>query len=247
MAPLWTEAYGLPRPTRPCLACGRPILIERLRTADLAPRGWRPFQAGALQTWCGHRHDVVPWQGSDGLWTLVPLVGTLSSMSPLTIGTAPPAGLQAWLGNSDTIRQVSADPALQAEMVRLQGELAQMESLGDPATCHLCGEPAVTEEHAPSQASGNTGRLLGGRIDPVATRVFRTLVWTTEEIIGGSVVKTLCKPCNNDTGRRYNQAYTAFEAACRPLARPEAAGTRSQVQVVQRPLVAKQVLTAGVC
>jgi hypothetical protein len=132
------DAHGLPSLTRQCLACGRPNPVERLRTADLGPRGWRPFQAGVLRTWCGHRQEVVPWQGSDGLWTLVPLVGTVSSMSPLVIGTAP-AKLQAWLGNTDTILQVKADQALQAEMAWLQSELAQTESLGDPASCHLCG------------------------------------------------------------------------------------------------------------
>ena len=90
MSPLWMDAHGVPRSTQPCLACGRLIPVQRLRTDELAPRGWRPFQAGKLKTWCGHIQEVMPWQGPDGLWSLIPLVGTVSSMSELIIG-APPA------------------------------------------------------------------------------------------------------------------------------------------------------------
>ena len=197
-----------------------------------------------MKNWCGHTQDVVPWQEPDGLWTLIPLVGTAASMSGLTIGT-PPEVTRAWMASPDTIRDVAGDADLQAIAVRIQEELAEMESRGDPAACRLCGGSELTEEDAPSQASGNRGRVISGKIDLVATRVFGTIIWTGEEISGGSVVKTLCKRCNNDTGRRYNQTYIKFETACRPLARPEAAGTLCSVRVAQRPLVAKQVLTCS--
>ncbi len=237
------DAIGIPRSTRPCLACARPVALQRLRTNELAPRGWRPSQVGSYKNWCGHDQVVVPVQGPDGLWALIPLVGTASSMTGLTIGTPAPDGWKGWAAHHDTVRDFGDDPALKAEMERLQAELAEIEALGDPATCRICGGPDVTIEHAPSQASGNRGPLIGQKIDPVATRALGHVVWMKGEVIGGSVVETLCVRCNNNTGRRFNPAYLAFEKVCRPLARPEAARALCSVRVARRPLVAKQVLT----
>ncbi len=237
------DAHGVPRSSRPCQACGRPVPVPRLRTEELAPRGWKPGHPGTLPSWCGHLQVVEPWQEPDGYWTLIPLVGTAASMSELTIGTPEEEELTAWTAAPETARLVAADPGLLAEKERLEVDLNALEALGDPATCRVCAGPELTKEHAPSQASGNTGRIFGAKIDPVATRAFGMVIWGMKEITGGSAVETLCGPCNNGTGRRYNPAYLAFEAACRPQARPETAGTLCSVTVAQRPLVAKQVLT----
>jgi len=186
----------------------------------------------------------MPWQEPDGLWTLIPLVGTAASMSGLTIGTPEEEELSAWTSpDSETALQVTADPGLRAEGERLGAELQALEALGDPTTCRVCAGTGLTREHAPSQASGNIGRMYGAHIDPVATCAFGRAIWTRDEITGGSSVETLCGPCNNGTGRRYNAAYMAFEKVCRPQAGPETAGTLCSVTVAQRPLVAKQVLT----
>ena len=243
MPPLWMDALGVPRSTRPCLVCARPVPVQRLRTDELAPRRWRPGHPDTLRNWCGHSQVVEPWQEADGYWTLIPLVGTAPSMSGLTIGTPEEEELSAWMGDPKTARLVTQDPGLWAEKERLETDLKALEALGDPTTCRVCSGPGMTKEHAPSQASGNTGQMFSAHIDPVATRTFGVVIWTMDEINGGSVVETLCEACNKGTGRRYNAAYMAFEKACRPLARPETAGTLCSVTVARRPLVAKQVLT----
>jgi hypothetical protein len=233
------------RPTRPCLTCGAPIPIERMPTALLPALGWRPYEVGRLRPPCGHVHAAVayPAAGVPGWWTFLPLVGT--GPRAAAVRAPRPDGLDFWAAAPGMGAAIEQDTDLQAIMATLQAELGHIRSLSDNEACRLCGvRNPLTEEHAPSRAAGNTGLVLGGRIDDAATKATGHVTWTDDvPAPNGATVQTLCAYCNNNSGRRYNPAYVALVKAAESLARPENAGTSCQIGVVNRALVAKQALT----
>ncbi len=227
-----------------CPQCGLPVPVYRFSTERLRRLGWRAPNPISFENYCRHPQKVIPWPlgASTGMWTLLPLVGTTNSMGALTVQSREE--IQFFAANLATMRQIEGDPALQAE-ARLPAKLAEIEVWGDEATCRLCGKRRPLEdEHAPSRASGNRGRMTGGRIDEAETRRRGTLVWEWERVEGGATFKALCKRCNNGTGGKYNPSYLIFAEQCRPQARAETAGTFCSIPVTtQLRLVAKQALT----
>jgi len=79
--------------------------------------------------------------------------------------------VEAWAGRGDAWRSAQCDADLQKLMAQIKAELDHLCSLGDEASCRLCGkQEALTEENAPSKAAGNAGPLLGVRVDDDASR-----------------------------------------------------------------------------
>jgi hypothetical protein len=68
--PIWLDAAGQPRPTRPCPRCGVPVpILEQLSLATERALGWTPFQPLRVVEWCGHGTEVLP-----SPWGLLPVV-----------------------------------------------------------------------------------------------------------------------------------------------------------------------------
>ena len=73
--PVWRDAAGHQRPTRPCHRCGSPTPILHLAVADVQRNGWRCFAPAMLVHSCGHGVEVIPIPGTDGVCDLVPVIG----------------------------------------------------------------------------------------------------------------------------------------------------------------------------
>lgn len=137
--------------------------------------------------------------------------------------------------------------AIEAEGARVQAEVDAIERSADESACRICGtRDELTDEHAPSRRAGNIGRLVRGMIDYAASVVAGEVAWRAEELHGGAKAASLCRRCNNATGRWYNPAYIRLAEACRPAAVPENAGRICEVTVpvVHQQRVAKQALTS---
>lgn len=188
-----------------------------------------------------------PAHGSPGWWTFIPLVGTGPSLRPPKPRPQGP-GREVLLAHPAEVARIEHehDAGLEALVIQLQAERAAITSLSDEAACRLCGTHApLTPEHAPSRAAGNSGLVLGGRVDDDASHATGRLTWTEDEDQpDGATVETLCGPCNHRTGRQFYPSYVVFAKACESVAQPESAGTRCAVGVVNRPLVAKQALVS---
>ena len=72
--PIWLDEQGHRRPRRPCLKCGLPDPVLRLRYEHLRANGWKPFNLFLMMNWCGHGHEYLPWLQQDGWWLLVPIL-----------------------------------------------------------------------------------------------------------------------------------------------------------------------------
>jgi len=128
---------------------------------------------------------------------------------------------------------------------RLQNEVLSIEQLGDEAKCRVCAQqPADTDEHAPSKSAGNRGRVLHGRVNYQQSVASGRLTWEVEQT-QRVVFRTLCRPCNNNSGSWYNPDYVTFSKHCEALAIPQNAGRMCEVQLRVRPQrVLKQALVS---
>ena len=75
--PVWLDEHGQRVPTRPCprSGCDREWPDYRHRFAHLVMIGLgRPRLVLRIVNWSGHSQDAVPWPGTDGYWSLVPIV-----------------------------------------------------------------------------------------------------------------------------------------------------------------------------
>jgi hypothetical protein len=137
--------------------------------------------------------------------------------------------------------------ALEAEGARVQAEVEAIGRAGDDSTCRICASrDELTDEHAPSRRAGNVGRLIRGVIDYAASIAAGEVAWRAEELHGGAKANSLCRRCNNSTGRWYNPAYIRLVNASKAVAIPQNAGNAREVRVpVLHPQrVAKQALTS---
>src|SRR4029450_2390783 len=74
-SPIWLDAAGRPRPTRPCPRCGVTVPIEtELDLASARALGWTPGQSGGVVEWCGHGTEFLP-----SPWGLLPVVLGMTS------------------------------------------------------------------------------------------------------------------------------------------------------------------------
>ncbi len=136
-------------------------------------------------------------------------------------------------------------PGMEAEAARLMAEIAEIEALGNPSTCCICGsQAALTAEHAPSKKAGNVGPMFRGMIDDAASAVAGAVRWRSERIYGATL-ETLCASCNNHTGSWYNPAYVRFVRLASPFAQPKNAGRSCPLNVTaHRQRVAKEALAS---
>jgi hypothetical protein len=150
------------------------------------------------------------------------------------------------LARPEEAEEIATDTELAALGAQLLAERNAITALSDEAACRLCGARVpLTPEHAPSRAAGNRGLILGKRVDDEASQATGQLMWTDDEDQpDGATWESLCGGCNHRTGRQFNPSYVAFSEACEPVALPETAGTRCRIDVVNRPLIAKQALVS---
>jgi hypothetical protein len=137
--------------------------------------------------------------------------------------------------------------ALEVEGARVQAEVHAIERAGDDSTCRICASrDELTDEHAPSRRAGNVGRLVRGMIDYAASLAAGEVAWQAEEMHGGAKATSLCRRCNNSTGRWYNPAYIRLVNASKAVAIPQNVGTACQVRVplLHPQRAAKQALTS---
>lgn len=118
---------------------------------------------------------------------------------------------------------------------KLQGEIAEITSLGDEGTCRLCGNrAALTKEHAPSKKAGNPLRAIQVMIDHGKSLASSHVVWKAHRVQGAKA-EALCRQCNNNTGTWYNPAYIRFAQLCEKLAQEENAGKTCDVEIEIHP------------
>ena len=136
-------------------------------------------------------------------------------------------------------------PQVDAVAQRLKEEVLSIERLGDETLCRICAEcPADTDEHAPSKRAGNRGHVLHGRVNYEQSAASGRLTWEVEQA-QRIVFRTLCGPCNNNTGSWYNPDYVTFATHCESLAIPQNAGCLCEIRLRVRPQrVLKQALAS---
>jgi hypothetical protein len=143
----------------------------------------------------------------------------------------------------------SRDPArlerIRQEAERVQAEVAILQA-GDESTCRVCGSAdGLTDEHTPSRKAGNLPRLIEVTVDVEASEATDEIAWQTQLRQGGARAATLCKTCNNSTGRRYNPAYIRLVQQCGEWAVQENAGRTCNIALDLHPQRAvKQGLTS---
>lgn len=97
--------------------------------------------------------------------------------------------------------------------------------------CRICQKfGRLTKEHVPPASAFNEGPYREYYVDHVNQA--ELLQWTSKEINANGIwVFSLCKPCNNKTGKAYAPAYAAFVQSFTDIAKADNANKDVEIEI----------------